>query len=121
MKDTEAYKLARANDPETSQISARVSMSGKRRELVYREVVNAGGKGITAKEIYEKYRNEIKGQSSISSRPNELEKQGLVFYAGDTREGSRVIRDVKWEASLTATAPKKPLERARIPKSDHYI
>ena len=121
MKDTKAYKLARANHPQTSKNSARVSLSGKRRELVYREVVNAGGKGISAKEIYEKYRNEIKGQSSISSRPNELEKEGLVFYAGDTREGSRVIRDVKWEASLTEIAPKKPLERARISESDHYI
>ena len=35
--------------------------------------------------------------SSISSRPNELEKMGLVFYQGDKRDGSRVIRAIEYK------------------------
>jgi len=33
--------------------------------------------------------------SSITSRPNELEKLELIFYAGDKRDGSRIIRHIK--------------------------
>ena len=37
--------------------------------------------------------------SSITSRPNELEKLNLIFYAGDKRDGSRVIRHIKYKTN----------------------
>jgi hypothetical protein len=38
--------------------------------------------------------------SSITSRPNELEKLNLIFYAGDKRDGSRVIRHIKYKEEI---------------------
>ena len=29
---------------------------------------------------------------------NELEKLGLIFYAGDKRDGSRIIRHIKYKS-----------------------
>ena len=37
------------------------------------------------------------GYSTISSRPSELERLNLIFYVGDKRDGSRVIRHVKYK------------------------
>ena len=36
------------------------------------------------------------GRSTISCRPSELERLNLIFYAGDKRDGSRVIRHIKY-------------------------
>ena len=37
------------------------------------------------------------GYSTISSRPSELERLGLIFYAGDKRDHARVIRHTKYK------------------------
>ena len=58
----------------------------------------AGLKGITIKEmvkVHPQYTN-----STISSRPSELERAGHIFYAGDKRDSSRVIRHIKYRDSL---------------------
>jgi hypothetical protein len=35
--------------------------------------------------------------SSITARPTELEKLGLIFYRGDKRDSARVIRHIKYK------------------------
>ena len=36
----------------------------------------------------------------MSARPNDLEKKGLIFYLGDRRGRSRVMRVKEWEGKL---------------------
>lgn len=90
-------KLARNTDPETSkEAAARVSLRiTKMRKFVLDMIKQAGSEGITGKEMTKTHKE--LSTSSISSRPNELEKMGLVFYKGDKRDGSRVIRDIKYK------------------------
>ena len=56
-------------------------------------IEEAGTNGITIREMTKKFPE--MPSSSITSRPNELEKLGLIFYAGDKRDGSRIIRHIK--------------------------
>ena len=49
--DTPAYKLARKDSPQTSKDAANEVSSGKMLALVHDEVVKAGIRGITTKEI----------------------------------------------------------------------
>ena len=95
-KDTEPYKLHRKDSPFTSKNAAYSVPSGKMRQLVFIHIEDSGEKGITAKEIMSKHPS-IK-YSSITSRPTELEKLGLIFYAGAKRDGSRVIRHIKYKS-----------------------
>ena len=92
----EPYKLARASDPQTSKDAAKTAPTGKMREFVLNLVVLAGKRGITIKEMT-KANTHIQS-SSITSRPNELEKTGYVFYQGDKRDGNhRVIRAAEYD------------------------
>jgi len=95
--DTEPYKLHRKDSPFTSKEAAYLVPSGKMRQLVFIHIEESGEKGITAKEIMSKHPS-IK-YSSITSRPTELEKLGLIFYAGDKRDDSRVIRHIKYNSA----------------------
>ena len=88
--DTPPYKIARTTDPETSKEAAKIAPTGALRQFVLAEVVKAGKNGVTAKELCKE--NPDKSHSGITSRPNELEKAGLVFYRGDKRDGARIIR-----------------------------
>jgi len=94
-EDTPHYKLHRRTDPVTSKEAAHKVLSGKFRRMVLEDVMNAGLNGITYKEIFALHPGER--HSSISSRPNELEKAGLVFRAGDKRDGCLVIRGIKYQ------------------------
>jgi len=94
-KDTEPYKLHRKNDPFTSKEAAYSVPSGKMRQLVFTLIEESGERGITAKEIMSKHPS-IK-YSSITARPTELEKLGLIFYKGDKRDSARVIRHMKYK------------------------
>jgi len=104
------HTLARNTDPQTSKdAAARVSLRiTKMRKFVLDMVQQAGAKGITGKEMT-KMHPEL-SNSSISSRPNELEKMGLVFYKGDKRDGSRVIRDVKYKQTREEVVRNEQLE-----------
>jgi len=92
-----AHKLARNEDPQTSKDAAnKVALKiTKMRQFVLDLVKQAGAAGITGKEMTRAHLE--LSNSSISSRPNELEKMGLVFYQGDKRDGSRVIRAIEYK------------------------
>lgn len=82
--------LHRLNDPITSKEAAKKVKLTDLRQKVLGMIRDAGSWGITSKEM-QKLCPELTG-GSISSRPKELLKQGLIFYAGDKRDGARVIR-----------------------------
>ena len=94
-EDTEQFKLYRENDPETSKAAANSAPTGKMRQFVFDLITKAGENGTTIKEMTASHIH--MSTSSISSRPNELEKVGLVFYKGDKRDNSRVIRHIKYK------------------------
>ena len=96
-ENIEPHKLHRKNDPQTSREAAYlVSHSlGKTRSFVLGLIEEAGNKGITVKEMKKEYPD--MGYSTISSRPSELERLNLIFYKGDKRDGSRVIRHIKYK------------------------
>ena len=87
-------KLHRRNDPDTSIDAAYSVPLSQRRAFVLNLIEEAGEKGITVKEMEKNYPN--MGRSTISCRPSELERLNLIFYAGDKRDGSRVIRHIKY-------------------------
>lgn len=93
--DTPPHKLSRTSDPQTSKDAAKTAPTGKMREFVLNLVVLAGKSGITPKEMTRA--NTHIQASSITSRPNELEKTGHVFYQGDRRDGNRVIRSSEYD------------------------
>ena len=94
-EDIEPSKLHRSNDVETSRRAAHLVPQGFMRKFVLSLVKEAGAEGLTGKEMTAKHTEY--SHSSISSRPNELEKLGLIFYAGDKRENSRVIRHISYK------------------------
>ena len=89
------FKLFRKNDPSTSKEAASSAQIGRTRAFVLNIVEEAGPRGTTTKEMTRNHPNIP--TSSISSRPNELEKLGLVFYLGDKRDKARVIRHIKYK------------------------
>jgi hypothetical protein len=93
--DLSPYKLHRKNDPETSKEAAYLVPLAKTRAFVLGLIEESGNNGITVKEMKKNYPN--MGYSTISSRPSELERLNLIFYAGDKRDGSRVIRHIKYK------------------------
>ena len=90
----EPYKLHRKNDPQTSKNAARTVNSGNDRAELLEAIQQAEIKGLTLKEYctHQGYQ-----MSSKSSRCCELEKSGHVFYQGDKRDKSRVIRHIKYK------------------------
>ena len=95
--DIEPKKIVRATDPLSSKIAAQITPSGKSRTFIYDEVIKAGSRGVTLKEICSQ--NDLQ-MSSYSSRASELERLKLVHYQGDRRDGSRVMRSSKSEIKL---------------------
>jgi len=93
--DTPAHKLARTTDPQTSKDAATAAPTGKMRKFVFDLINSSGKEGITIKEMTQAHPH-IQS-SSITSRPNELEKAGHVFYRGDKRDGGRVIRSSDYD------------------------
>jgi hypothetical protein len=93
-------KLARSLDPSTSKAAAHIVAGklGKMQQYVLTLIEEAGARGITIKEM--QLLAHKQRPSSLSSRPNELAKRGLVFYAGDKRSGGRVIRLSKYQLSI---------------------
>ena len=89
------HKLHRKTDPKTSKEAAYSINLSKSRTFVLNLIEEAGAKGITIREMTKRF-PEIPS-SSITSRPNELEKLGFVFYAGDKRDGSRIIRHIDYK------------------------
>lgn len=95
--DLSPHKLHRKNDPDTSKDAAYLIPLGRTRAFVLGLIEDSGEKGITIREMTKRFPNI--SPSSITSRPNELEKLNLIFYAGDKRDGSRIIRHIKYETN----------------------
>ena len=91
------HKLARSLDPDTSKAAAHkvAGKLGQMQQYVLSLIEEAGERGITTKEM--QLAHPEKRPSSLSSRPNELHKRGLVFYSGK-RDGSRVIKLMKYQS-----------------------
>ena len=96
--DLSPHKLHRKNDPQTSKEAAYSIPLAKTRAFVFDLITEAGGVGVTVKEMKSAYPN--MGYSTISSRPSELERLGLIFYKGDKRDHARVIRHIKYRREL---------------------
>ncbi len=96
--DVSPHKLHRKDDPETSKEAAYSLPLSKTRAFVLSLIKDAGVKGITVKEMKRNYPD--MGYSTISSRPSELERLNLIFYAGDKRDGSRVIRHIDYKKEV---------------------
>jgi len=93
--DVSPHKLHRKDDPETSKEAAHTTPLSKRRAFVLNLIEEAGARGVTIREMTKRFPE--MPSSSITSRPNELEKLGFIFYAGDKRDGSRVIRHIDYK------------------------
>ena len=96
--DISPHKLHRKDDPETSKEAARTAPLSKRRAFVLNLIEEAGARGVTIREMTKRFPK--MPSSSITSRPNELEKLGFIFYAGDKRDGSRVIRHIDYKKEV---------------------
>lgn len=93
--DTEPRKIARTDGPQTSKDAAAIAPTGKMREFVFNLIALSGRDGVTIKEMTRA--NSHIQSSSITSRPNELIKLGLVFLRGDRRDGSGILRESKYD------------------------
>ena len=98
-QDTEPYKIYKKEAPVTSREAAYTAPTGRMRSFVLDLIEQAAEKGVTIREM--NISNPQFSTSSISSRPNELEKLGAIFYRGDKRNGSRVIRHIKYKERAT--------------------
>jgi hypothetical protein len=87
------HKLARTDAPATSKASANKVDTAKLKELVFEQVKAQGENGLTAKELVAA--NPDHHYSSLTARPASLEQEGRIFYLGDKRDGSRIMRSVE--------------------------
>lgn len=92
-----AYQLVRKDAPQTSKDAAHkiANNLSERRKFVLDLIKKAGSEGATVKELWRA--NPETPYSTISARPLELLKLGLIFYAGDVRDGARVMRAVEYK------------------------
>tara|TARA_R100000808_G_scaffold24974_1_gene60060 strand:- start:4240 stop:4608 length:369 start_codon:yes stop_codon:yes gene_type:complete len=104
---TDPFKLYRSDDPETSAIGAHIVNSAHLKQIVYAMVKESGMRGLTPKEAevaYEKLLGRRVTGGTISGRPKNLEEDGLIFYLGDKRDNSRVMRVKDWDGKLFLNA-----------------
>ena len=94
----EPYKLHRKNDPQTSKDASKTVNSGSDRAELLEAIQQAEIKGLTLKEYCTHRGYQM---SSKSSRCCELEESGHIFYQGDKRDRSRVIRHIKYKIKGT--------------------
>lgn len=96
----QAYQLVRKNAPQTSKDAAHkiANNLSERRQFVLDLIKKAGIEGTTVKQLCKE--NPDTPFSTISARPSELEKLGLIFYNGDTREGARVMRASQYKETI---------------------
>ncbi len=94
-EDTTPSKLHRKGSPRTSIDAAHSVPTARMRRYVLSLIDLAGLKGTTIKEMNKNHPQYT--TSTISARPCELERGGHIFYAGDKRDRSRVIRHIKYK------------------------
>jgi len=89
------HTLHRKNAPETSVVAAHSVNVTKREQDVLDIITACEHKGITLTEISERHGRGTKSNipyGTLNARPSGLEKKGKIFYLGDIRDGSRVMR-----------------------------
>lgn len=90
MKSTPTHKLHRSDSPATSAAAAKKVSTASMKARVLVIVVDAGEDGITANELLSHFPDS--SYSTVTARPKALLEDGFIYYKGDTRNGSRVIR-----------------------------
>lgn len=88
--NNKTYKLHRINAPETSVKAAYSVDVTAREKLVFDAIKESGVRGATIKELARAYPDVP--YTTLSARPKALQEKGLIYYAGDVRENSRVMR-----------------------------
>lgn len=97
-QETPRHTLHRKDAPATSVAAAHRVDVTKREQEIYDLIFAAGKRGVTIKELASDH-PEIP-YPTISARPGGLEKKGLIYYAGDKREGARVMRAMEHQVRL---------------------
>jgi hypothetical protein len=82
---TEAKKLVRKNDPDTSRESATLVDSGRLEGMVYEAIKKFGDKGCISDQIRAMYPNYP--YSSITARYRALLDKGFIVDTGERRQG----------------------------------
>ena len=88
--DTPVHKLHRKDAPQTSIDAAKGLDVSARERLVLDSIIQSGQAGMTIKELGRKHPDVP--YTTLSARPKALEEKHFIYYLGDTREGSRVMR-----------------------------
>jgi len=88
------HMLYRRQASESSINAAKSLNTVQLKQLVMDAVTDSAEAGITAKEIVKNF--PTLPYSSITARPAALEREGRIFYLGDRRDGSRIIRHTKF-------------------------
>lgn len=94
---TEAHKLARRDDPDTSRDAAQ-SVETTRLERLVHHVIASFPNGCISSEVLAKFPN--LSYSSVTARFSALERKGLISCGPDRRKGdsgrsARVMRSLK--------------------------
>ena len=94
---TEATKLVRKNDPQTSKDSANKVNSTFLEEMVHKEIKEYGKNGCIADDLLDKFSNFP--YSSITARFASLERKGYIECGpekrmGRSNRGQRVMRSL---------------------------
>lgn len=101
---TEAYKLYRADDPDTSEEAAYSVDTTKLEQMVHTAIREAGPDGCIAADLLAKF--PWLPYSSITARFCALERRGFIICGPDKRKGpsgrhQRVMRDSDYKVSIS--------------------
>ena len=91
------YKLHRKGAPETS-VAAAYAVDVTARERLVLDSIKNSVNGLTIKELARIHPDVP--YTTLSARPKGLQEKGLIYYSGDIREKSRVMRAVRQEIQL---------------------
>lgn len=95
---TEAHKLARAADPDTSQAAAQSIDTTALERMVHDAIARHGAAGCIADDMLDRFPGHA--YSSITARFSALERKGLISCGPDKRKGrsgrgQRVMRAIR--------------------------
>lgn len=95
---TEAFKLARADSPNTSTASAESVDTTKLERMVHAAIAAAGQSGCIADDVLDRFPGFA--YSSVTARFSALERKALISCGPDKRKGrsgrnQRVMRSIK--------------------------
>lgn len=94
---TEAHKLARRDNPDTSKAAAQSIDTTALERMVHRAIAGHGAAGCIADDVLDQFRDHA--YSSITARFSALERKGLIACGPEKRKGrsgrgQRVMRSI---------------------------